>query len=39
LAFSPNSTLMASGTSDGLVQFWGISESIPLEAELEPAQP
>jgi WD40 repeat protein len=31
VAFSPDGYLLVSGSVDGIVQFWGISEAIPLE--------
>lgn len=33
MIFSPDGLLLAFGTDYGVVQFWGTSEVIPLEAE------
>jgi len=35
VAFSPDGHMLVSGASDGAVHFWGLSEAIPLEAEVQ----
>jgi len=39
VAFSPDGSLLASGTSNGLVQFWGISEALQNEIDTGTEQP
>ena len=31
VAFSPDDLLLVSAAADGMLQFWGISEAIPIE--------
>ena len=33
LAFSPDGSMLVSAAADGVLQFWGLSAAMPLEAE------
>ena len=39
VAFSPEGDLLVSGTADGILHFWGISEAIPMDTESAPGSP